>query len=81
MFSGPLLDGNVSPGIESLEVGLFTEAEIPWDELSFPVVGHSLKLFFKHGLKPGMVHQASFSRTSGNEVQICSEVLETANTD
>ena len=81
MFSGPLLDDNVSPGIESLEVGLFSEAEIPWDELSFPVVGHSLKLFFKFGSIPGRVHQASFSRNTDNQVQISSETLETANTD
>ena len=81
MFSGPLLNDNISPGIESLEVGLFTEAEIPWDELSFPVVGHSLKLFYKYGLVPGRVHQASISRTPDNEVQICSETLEIANTD
>lgn len=27
-----------SPGIESLEVALFRESEIPWDELAFPVM-------------------------------------------
>jgi ADP-ribose pyrophosphatase YjhB (NUDIX family) len=74
MFSGVLLDDNVSAGIESLEVALFTEAQIPWDELAFPVIGHSLKLFYEHGLNSGVVHQASFSRTTDNEVQVCSEI-------
>jgi hypothetical protein len=55
-------------------VGLFTEKQIPWDELAFPVIGHSLKLFYKHGLESGVVHQASFSRTADNQVQVCSEV-------
>ena len=30
MFRGHLKDGQASAGVESLEVGLFTEAEIPW---------------------------------------------------
>lgn len=81
MFSGPLLDDNVSAGIESLEVGLFSEGQIPWDELAFPVIGHSLKLFYEHGLNSGVVHQASFSRTADNQVQVHSEILSTANTD
>lgn len=35
-----------APGSESLEVRLFEEAEIPWDELAFPVVVQALKDFF-----------------------------------
>lgn len=35
-----------SAGTESLEVGLFSEAEIPWDEMAFPVITESLKRFF-----------------------------------
>ncbi|GAA6167683.1 NUDIX hydrolase [Sessilibacter corallicola] len=34
------------PGPESLEVELFTEAEIPWDKLAFPVVRSTLKDYF-----------------------------------
>lgn len=33
-------------GSESLEVGLFTESEIPWDEIAFPVITESLQRFF-----------------------------------
>ena len=32
---------------ETLEVDLFTEAEIPWDEIAFPVVGVTLEHYFR----------------------------------
>ena len=34
-------------GVESLEVGLFTEAQIPWSELAFPTVKQTLQWFFE----------------------------------
>lgn len=45
MFIGQA-DNDFSPGIESLETQLFTEDDIPWDQLAFPVVGKTLKSFF-----------------------------------
>ena len=60
MFCGELTDAPVSPGLESLDVGLFTQDEIPWDDLAFPVVGHSLDLYFRFGRT--QVHHAWFSR-------------------
>ena len=38
------LDFQITP--ESTEVQLFTEAEIPWDELAFPVITETLKHYF-----------------------------------
>jgi ADP-ribose pyrophosphatase YjhB (NUDIX family) len=35
-----------SVGVESLEVGLFLESEIPWDEIAFPTVTKTLEWFF-----------------------------------
>ena len=35
-----------SAGTESLEVDLFDEAHIPWDEIAFPVITESLKRYF-----------------------------------
>lgn len=35
-----------SPGIESLETRLFTEAEIPWQSLAFPVIHDVLKEYY-----------------------------------
>lgn len=46
MYRGQMKDGRASPGIESLEVALFDEAEIPWDEIAFPVITQTLQLYF-----------------------------------
>lgn len=46
LFHASLLDLDFGPGEESLEVSLFTEAEIPWDALAFPVIKETLLLYF-----------------------------------
>ena len=46
LFRARLLDLDFGPGVESLEVELFEEQDIPWSELAFPVVAETLKLFF-----------------------------------
>ena len=35
-----------SPGEESTETALFSEQEIPWNELAFPVIERSLRYYF-----------------------------------
>ena len=35
-----------SPGEESTETSLFSEQEIPWNELAFPVIERSLRYYF-----------------------------------
>ena len=47
MFRAQLLDPDVSPGIESLEVKLVTEDEIPWDDLAFTMVRRTLEAFLQ----------------------------------
>jgi ADP-ribose pyrophosphatase YjhB (NUDIX family) len=47
MFRARLVDADVSPGIESLEVKLATEAEIPWDQLAFAMVRRTLEHFLE----------------------------------
>lgn len=47
MFRGRLLDLGFGPGDESLEVKLFQESQIPWDQIAFPVVQQTLALYFK----------------------------------
>ena len=44
MFRARLVDPNVSPGAESLEVKLVTEDEIPWDQLAFQMVRRTLEI-------------------------------------
>ncbi len=41
-----LLDLDYAAGVESLDVQLFAEEEIPWDEISFPTIVHTLKFLF-----------------------------------
>jgi ADP-ribose pyrophosphatase YjhB (NUDIX family) len=46
MFRGRMVDPDAAAGAESLEVGLLSEADVPWDELAFPVIRETLKLYF-----------------------------------
>ncbi|MBS1146715.1 MAG: hypothetical protein H6R08_891 [Proteobacteria bacterium] len=46
MFRARLLDLDFKPGIESLETRLFSEAEIPWDEIAFRTVRATLEQYF-----------------------------------
>ena len=39
-------DGEFGIGPESLESGLYTEDEIPWDDIAFPVIKEALKEYF-----------------------------------
>lgn len=46
LFRARLLSLDFSPGIESLEVRLFSEQEIPWDTLAFRPVHFTLQHYF-----------------------------------
>jgi len=46
MYRGTLVDGYSAAGEESLETRLYREQDIPWDELAFPVITETLKLYF-----------------------------------
>ncbi len=46
LFRARLLDLEFFPGTESLEVALFHEHEIPWDQLAFRAVSMTLKDYF-----------------------------------
>ena len=43
MFRGTLESAEYAPGPESLEVALFSWADIPWPDLAFPTVGWALR--------------------------------------
>lgn len=47
IYRAQLLTPTVSAGVESLEARLFSEDEIPWDQLAFSVVETTLKRFFE----------------------------------
>ena len=44
-YRGRLLDARHAAGPESLETGLFREAEIPWDQLAFRSVEYCLRAY------------------------------------
>jgi len=46
MFRARLLNLDFGPGAESLEVQLFHEHEIPWEDLAFPVIHETLKRYY-----------------------------------
>ena len=46
-----LVDLDFAAGIESLDVQLFSEREIPWEDLAFPTIRKTLELFFADRVK------------------------------
>lgn len=46
LFRCRLAPGGYGAGTESLEVRLFEEAEIPWDQLAFPTIRKTLEYYF-----------------------------------
>lgn len=63
MFRARLLDLDYSPGIESLEVALYKEEDIPWDELAFTTIRATLKLYFQDR------RQGKFSLHTGDVIK------------
>lgn len=45
-FRSTLLDLDFAAGLESLEVALFRQEDIPWDEIAFPPVLNTLEHYF-----------------------------------
>lgn len=45
-YRARLLSDQFDPGHETLETRLYTESEIPWDEIAFKTVKETLELFF-----------------------------------
>jgi ADP-ribose pyrophosphatase YjhB (NUDIX family) len=45
-FRARMLDTTLAPGPETMEARLFSEAEIPWDELAFRTVRQTLEHYF-----------------------------------
>lgn len=46
VYRARLIDLDFAPGEESLEVGLFAEHEIPWDEIAFRSIALTLQHYF-----------------------------------
>ena len=46
IYRSQLLDLDFAPGVETLELRLFREDEIPWDDIAFRTIGITLKHYF-----------------------------------
>lgn len=45
-YRAKLLSADFDPGFETIEAKLFTEAEVPWDDIAFQTVRETLKFYF-----------------------------------
>lgn len=60
-FVGELVDGKFGVGEESLESALFSEADIPWEEMAFTSSTFTIRRYFadrKAGVK--RLHRAAY---------------------
>jgi ADP-ribose pyrophosphatase YjhB (NUDIX family) len=47
MFRARMVDANIKAGSESSEVRLFSERNIPWDQIAFTVIEETLRRYFR----------------------------------
>ncbi|KAA8731853.1 NUDIX hydrolase [Acinetobacter qingfengensis] len=47
LFKADLIDGQFGAGEETIECHLFTEQDVPWEDLAFPSVKKTLEHYFK----------------------------------
>jgi ADP-ribose pyrophosphatase YjhB (NUDIX family) len=66
LFRARLLDTDVRPGAETLEVRLFAEPEIPWDRIAFASVRNALAHYFEDRRKGDYpFHMGTIEPTGG----------------
>lgn len=71
MFYGRLSDGYAKANEETLDVKLFDEKDIPWDELAFPVVTEALTRFCeRHTERVHQVQLADIYSRPGEPLEI-----------
>jgi ADP-ribose pyrophosphatase YjhB (NUDIX family) len=64
IFYTAKLKGDFSPGTESLEVAMFSEDEIPWDDIAFHSGHYALKKYFEDKGKNNGVHIHELRRSN-----------------
>jgi ADP-ribose pyrophosphatase YjhB (NUDIX family) len=65
-FRGKLIDGKFGVGAESLQVGLYEESQIPWDQIAFPSIEFALRSFIEdRRTSQEVVHYNDINRPSG----------------
>lgn len=70
-YRGILHQGEASTGEETLEVDLFSEKNIPWDDLAFLVVRKTLELYFSDRAKGAyQVHNGEIHKQSDHSLLV-----------
>jgi ADP-ribose pyrophosphatase YjhB (NUDIX family) len=63
-FRGRLIDGRYGAGSESLQVGLYDEADIPWADIAFPSIEFALRSYLDDRRSATeSVHYSDINRT------------------
>ena len=62
LFYTAKLLSDFSPGVESLEVAMYSEDEIPWDDIAFHSGRYALRKFFEDSGQNNGVHIHEFRR-------------------
>ena len=63
LYRAKLLDLDFYAGPESLDVQLFNEEDIPWEQLAFKTIEHTLKHFYKDRKQDGFsIHTGVISK-------------------
>ena len=69
LFRARLLDLDFSAGAETLETRLFTEPEIPWEEIAFATVRNTLKHYYQDRRDGAYeFHMGTIERVAGRPV-------------
>lgn len=71
LFRGPLQGETYSAGPESLEVALFDETDIPWQQIAFPVIRETLVRYYQdrhQGTHRSALHLADLRRAGSQRV-------------
>jgi ADP-ribose pyrophosphatase YjhB (NUDIX family) len=67
MFRARLLNSHYGAGEETLEARMFAQNEIPWDELAFTTIRHTLRLYYEDQANGGFrVHTGDIVRLEDN---------------
>jgi hypothetical protein len=66
-YLAKLIEPKYQAGVESLEVQLFAEADIPWNDLAFPTVRKTLEWYFQDK-KSGKLNDANKIATHLDDV-------------
>jgi ADP-ribose pyrophosphatase YjhB (NUDIX family) len=75
-YRATLLDLDYAAGEESLEVKLFSQADIPWDQLAFPTVAKTLEYFFADHTAHGGGQFNFYSLTCQHRANFCGHVTQ-----